>query len=127
MAIVEKRRMGNTMQSEALTLIGDVNGLDAIVVDEEVLTGGSIANAVQVVRDHGARDVTVCCTHPVFTDKAIERLRELNVKEVVTTNTLPIPPRRRLPNMTILSIAPLIGDVIQRVHEGRSVGEIFNE
>lgn len=127
MAIVEKRRLGNTMQSEALSLIGEVEGKTAIVVDEEILTGGSIRNAVQVVREHGARDVYVCCTHAAFTDKAMERLEDLDLREVIVTNTLPLPPERKLTNMTVLSIAPLVGEVIRRVHDGRSVGAIFNE
>lgn len=127
MAIVEKRRMGNTMQSEALSLIGEVTGKTTIVVDEEILTAGSIANAVQVVREHGAKDVYICCTHAAFTDAGVEKLRGLDVKEIITTNTLPIPPSRRLPNLVALSIAPLIGEVIRRVHEGKSVGEMFDE
>lgn len=127
MAIVEKRRLGNTMQSEALTLIGEVEGKTAIVVDEEILTGGSIRNAVQVVRDHGARDVYVCCTHAAFTEKAMDRLQDLDLREIIVTNTLPLPAERRLPNMTLLSIAPLVGEVIRRVHDGRSVGAMFNE
>lgn len=127
MAFVEKRRIGNTAQSEALTVIGDVDGRDVIIVDDEISTGGSVQNTIQVVKSHGARDIYVCCTHPVFAGPAIECLRALPIREIVTTNTLPLPPEKMLPNVRVLSIGPLLGEVIRRVHEGRSVGELFNE
>ncbi|MCS7179213.1 MAG: ribose-phosphate pyrophosphokinase [Anaerolineae bacterium] len=123
LAIVEKRRIAR--DTEALTLVGDVRGKDAIIVDDEVNTGGSIVHAVRIVRESGARDVYLCFAHAVLAPPAVERLRELNVQEIVTTNSIPIPPEKRLPNMTILSVAPLLGEVILRVHEGRSVGEVF--
>jgi len=127
LAFVEKRRRGNAESSEAVSVIGDVANKDVILVDDECDTGGSIANAVHTVKEHGARDVYVCFTHAVFSANAVERLAALPVKEYVTTNTLPIPPEKRLPNMTILSVAPLLGEVIKRAHEGRSVGALFNE
>jgi ribose-phosphate pyrophosphokinase len=127
MAFVEKRRTGNTSQSEALTVIGDVSGCDVIIVDDEISTAGSIQNTVQVVKDNGARDVYVCITHPVLVGPAIERLRPLPIKQIVATNTLPIPPEKMLPNIKVLSVGPLLGEVIRRVHDGRSVGEMFNE
>lgn len=127
MAFVEKRRMGNTAQSEALTVIGDVEGCNVIIVDDEISTGGSIQNTVKVVKENGALDVYVCATHGVLVGPAIERLRELPIKQLVTTNTLPISPAKMLPNIKVLSVGPLLGEVIRRVHEGRSVGEMFNE
>ena len=127
MAFVEKRREGNTAQSEALTVIGDVDGCDVIIVDDEISTAGSIQNTVKVVKEHGAHDVYVCATHPVLVGPAIERLRALPVKEIVMTNTLPISSEKMLPNMKVLSVGPLLGEVIRRVHEGRSVGDMFNE
>jgi ribose-phosphate pyrophosphokinase len=123
LALVEKRRVA--VDTEALTLVGDVEGCDVIIVDDEVDTGGSIANAVEVVRDHGARDIYLCFVHAVFSPPAVERLRSLQVKEIVTTNSIPIPPEKRLPNLTVLSVASLLGEVISRVHEGCSVGEMF--
>jgi ribose-phosphate pyrophosphokinase len=123
LAFVEKRRVA--VDTEALTLVGDVEGCDVIIVDDEVDTGGSIANAVEVVREHGARDVYLCFVHAVFSPPAVERLRSLQVKEIVTTNSIPIPPQKRLPNLTVLSVADLLGEVISRVHEGCSVGEMF--
>ena len=123
LALVEKRRVA--VDTEALTLVGDVEGCDAIIVDDEVDTGGSIANAVEVVREQGALDVYLCFVHAVFSPPAVERLRSLQIKEIVTTNSIPIPPQKRLPNLTVLSVADLLGEVISRVHEGCSVGEMF--
>jgi len=123
LALVEKRRVAD--DTEALTLVGDVDGHDVIVVDDEVDTGSSIANAVRVVQEHGARGVYLCFVHAVFSSRAVERLQALPVKELVTTNSIPIPPEKRLPNLTVLSVAELLGEVIRRVHEGRSVGEMF--
>lgn len=127
LAVVEKRRLFNTGQSEALTLIGDVQDRHVLIVDDEVLTGGTIANVVDTLRQEGARDVYLAFTHAIIAAKGVERLRGLNIKEIITTNTVPMPPERILPNMTILSVAPLLGEVILRAHEGRSVGELFNE
>lgn len=127
LAFVEKRRRGNLGSSEVLSVIGDVAGKDVILVDDECDTGGTLGNAVRVVKDSGARDVYMCFTHAVLTGTAIQTLSGLPVKEIVTTNTLPVPVDKRLPNMTVLSVGPLIGEVILRAHEGRSVGELFNE
>lgn len=127
MAFVEKRRAGNDSSSEALTVIGDVEGRNVVIVDDEISTAGSIQNTINTVVAHGALDVYVSATHPVFAPPAVERLRELPITELVTTNTLPLPPEKMMPNVKVLSVGPLLGEVIRRVHEGRSVGELFNE
>ena len=127
LAFVEKRRAGNDSGREALTLIGSVAGKDVLIVDDLVDTAGSVQQAVEVVRAHGARDVYLAFTHPVLSPPAIERLSQLDIKEIVTTDTLPITPEKRLPNLTVLSVPELLGEVIMRSHEGRSVGELFNE
>ena len=127
MAFIEKRRTGNDANAEAMTVIGDVNGKDVIIVDDEVDTAGSVGQAVNIVRDHGARDVYLSFVHPVLSGPAVDRLRKLELREIVTTNTIPVPPHKRLPSMTILSVSRLLGEVIRRAHEGRSVGEMFNE
>lgn len=127
MAFIEKRRTGNDANAQALTVIGDVDDKDVILVDDEVDTAGSMAQAVQIVKAHGARDVYLSFVHPVLSNPAVERLRNLPIKEIVTTNTVPIPPEKRLPNLRVLSVAHLLGEVIRRAHEGRSVGELFNE
>jgi len=129
-AFIEKRRSGNDAKAEALTLIGDVQGRDVIIVDDEVDTGGSIAQAVSVVRENGARNIYLAFIHPIFSNNAAERLAELDIKHILTTDTIPIPPEKMKPlegRVTILSIAPMLGEVIRRAHEGRSVGEMFNE
>ena len=101
-----------------------------IVVDDEVDTAGSISQAVTLVKEHGARNIYVFFVHSVFSDNAIERLAALPITEIVTTDTIPIPAKKREilgGKMTVLSVAPLLGEVIRRAHEGRSVGEMFNE
>lgn len=127
LAFVEKRRSDENKNARATTVIGDVSGKDVILVDDEVLTAGSMCEAVRIVKDHGARDVYLSFTHALLAPPASEELAEMPIKEIVTTNTIPVPPEKRLPNMTILSVAPLLGEVILRAHEGRSVGELFNE
>ena len=127
LAFVEKRRIGNKMDREALTLIGTVEGKDVIMVDDLVDTAGSIQEAVQLVKSKGAKNVYTAFVHPVLSDPATERLRRLPIKEIITTDTIPIPPEKMLSNMKILSVCELLGEVIIRSHEGRSVGELFNE
>ena len=127
LAFVEKRRVGNKNEREALTLIGNVAGKDVIIVDDLVDTAGSIQQAVQLVKAQGAKNVYVSFTHPVLSDPAIDRLRSLPIKEIVTTDTIPISSEKMLPNITVLSVSELLGEVILRSHEGRSVGELFNE
>ncbi len=127
MAFVEKRRTGNDANAFALTVIGDVQDRDVIIVDDEVDTAGSVSQAVEIVKAHGARDVYLSFVHAVLSPPAIERLRKLQLKEIVTTNTIPLPAEKMLPNLRVLSVAPLLGEVIKRAHEGRSVGEMFNE
>jgi ribose-phosphate pyrophosphokinase len=129
-AFIEKRRSGNYANAEALTLIGDVKDRDVIIVDDEVDTGGSIVQAVSVTKGNGARDVYVAFIHPIFSSNAVQRLAELPIKHIITTDTVTIPEQKMDPlngRITILSIAPLLGEVIRRAHEGRSVGEMFNE
>lgn len=127
LAFVEKRRIDNAERPEALALIGDVAGKNVLLVDDEVNTAGSIVNAVNVVREAGAKDVYFAFTHAFLSDKAFLRFDELGLKEIIFTNTLPIPDDKRLANMTVLSVAPLLSEVILRAHEGRSVGELFQE
>ncbi len=130
-AFIEKRRIGNTANNaEALTLIGEVEGHDVIIVDDEVDTGGSIAQAIKVVQNNGARDIYLAFIHPIFSKDAAEKLAELPIKHIITTDTVSIPPEKMKPlegRVTILSVAPMLGEVIRRAHEGRSVGEMFNE
>jgi ribose-phosphate pyrophosphokinase len=129
-AFIEKRRVANDAKAQALTIIGEVNNRDVILVDDEIDTGGSISQAVDLVKKNGARNVYVLCIHAIFSSNAVNRIAALPVTEFVTTDTVPIPPEKIIllkDRLTVLSIAPLIGEVILRAHEGRSVGEMFNE
>ncbi len=130
MAFVEKRRISNDSKAEAMTLIGDVSDRDVIIVDDEVDTGGSIGHAVNMVKQSGARDVYVSFVHPVLSLNAAEKLSALPVKQFITTDTLQIPPDKLAyfgDRIKILTIANLLGEVILRANQGRSVGEMFNE
>ena len=129
-AFIEKRRAVNDANAEALTLIGNVEGRDVIVVDDEVDTGGSISQAIHLVKDKGARDVYPVFVHAVLSQNAAQRLSMLPIKRIITTDTVPIPAEKLVyleDKITILSVSGLIGEVIRRAHEGRSVGEMFNE
>ena len=127
MAFIEKRRTGNDAKAQALTVIGDVAGKAVIIVDDEVDTAGSMRGAVNILKEAGAAEVYLCFTHPILSPPAIERLSGLPITEIITTNSVPIPSEKRLPNMTVLSVAPLLGEVMRRIHEGQSVGQMFNE
>jgi ribose-phosphate pyrophosphokinase len=129
-AFIEKRRAGNDANAEALTLIGNVKDRDIIIVDDEVDTGGSIVQAVNVAKENGARDVYLAFIHPILSANGAERLAALPIKQIITTDSSPIPPAKMeflKDKLTVLSVAPLLGEVILRAHQGRSVGEMFNE
>ena len=126
-ALVEKRRVDNKEQPEAMSLIGTVEGRNVLLVDDEVNTAGSVVNAVKVIRENGAKDVYLAFTHGFLTETSFKRLRALDLKQIFLTNTIPLKDEDVLPNMTILSVGGLLAEVIQRAHEGRSVGELFNE
>jgi ribose-phosphate pyrophosphokinase len=129
-AFIEKRRLGNDAKAEALTLIGNVKDRDVIIVDDEVDTGGSVTQAVNVVKQNGARDVYLVFVHAILSRNGAERLASLPIKHIVTTDSVPLSAEKKKfleSRLTILSIAPLLGEVIKRAHEGRSVGEMFNE
>ncbi len=125
MAFVEKRRTGP--QAQALSVIGDVRDRNAIIVDDEVDTAGSMTETVHILRENGVQDVYACFTHAILSPPAVERMRAAGFKEVVTTNTVPIPQQKQLPGLVVLSLAPFLAEVIRRVHEGASVGEYLNE
>ncbi|HEU5342842.1 MAG TPA: ribose-phosphate pyrophosphokinase [Ktedonobacterales bacterium] len=126
LAIVEKRRVANDGRSEAMSLIGSVEGRNALIVDDEIDTAGSLTQAAQVVRAHGAEDVYACASHGVLSGPAIERLRAAAFKEIILTDSVPLRAEKRLPNITTLSVAPLFAGAIERIHEERSVSELFD-
>lgn len=126
LAIVEKRRIGNEQRVEAVNIIGEVDGRTTLIVDDEVDTGGTLVATAQIVIRHGAQAVYASATHPILSGNAVQRIESAPIKEIVFTDTIPIPPEKRLPNMTVLSVAPLLGEAIRRIHTGQSVGALFN-
>ncbi len=126
LAVTEKRRLGNLERTEVMHIIGDVDGLRAVVVDDEIDTAGTLLETMDALLEAGAREVMACCTHAVLSGKAVERLEESPLKELVVTDTVPLPPEKRLPKITVLSVAPLLGEAIHRIHTGQSVGALFN-
>jgi len=127
LAIMEKRRIGNVDQTETLNVIGEVEGKVALTVDDEIDTAGSLVNTVATLIERGAREVYACATHPVFSGPAIQRIASSPVKEVVVTDSLPATGNKKTDKITVLSIAPLLGEAIHRIHTGQSIGAMFNQ
>ncbi|MBI4338714.1 MAG: ribose-phosphate pyrophosphokinase [Chloroflexi bacterium] len=125
LAIMEKRRMGNNDRIETLNVIGDVGGKTAIIVDDEIDTGGSLVSTAKVLEARGATELYACCTHGVLSAGAVDRVAASNLKELVITDTLPMADGKRHPKITVLSVAPLLGEAIHRIHSGLSVGAMF--
>ena len=113
-------------KAESKTVVGDVEGRVCVLIDDMIDTGGTIAGAVQILKDAGAKDVIIAATHAVFSDPAAQRLGECGAREVVVTNTLPIPEEKRFETLTVLSIAPLIARAIREVFEDGSVTSLFD-
>jgi ribose-phosphate pyrophosphokinase len=113
-------------QAVSKTVVGQVEGRTCVLIDDMIDTGGTIAGAVRVLKDAGAKDVIIAATHAVFSDPAAERLANCGAREVVVTNTLPIPAEKRFPTLTVLSIAPLLARAIKEVFEDGSVTSLFD-
>ena len=126
LAIIEKRRTGNDEQTEMMNVIGDVAGKVALTFDDEIDTGGSIINAAKTLTNHGVKEVFCCVTHPVLSRDAAARMAKSAFTEVVVTDTIPISSEKRTGKFTVLSVAPLLGEAIYRIHKGLSVGEMFD-
>ena len=125
LAIVEKRRIRNEQRAEAVNIIGEVKGRNALIVDDEVDTGSTLIATMDLLQQQGTTDIYACCTHPVLSGPAVERIEQSPMRELVVTDTIPLPVEKRLPKITVLSLAPLLGEAIQRIHTGQSVGELF--
>ena len=126
LAIIEKRRIGNNDQSESVTVIGDVRGHKAIIFDDEVDTGGSLVSAAETLLQHGATAVSAAVTHPVLSPLSQERLQDSAIDELVVSDSLPLAGKQfRGVQLTVVSVAPLLGEAIRRIHLNRSVGEMF--
>ena len=127
LAIMEKRRVGNLDRIETLNVIGEVEGKVALTVDDEIDTAGSLVNTVATLLERGAKEVYACCTHPVFSGPAIQRIASCPVKEVVVTYTIPVNGNKKLDKIIVLSIASLLGEAIHRIHTGLSIGAMFEQ
>ena len=125
LAIMEKRRFGNIDKTETLNVIGEVEGKVALTVDDEIDTAGSLINVINALKGRGATEVYACATHPVLSGPAIERIAASPVKEVVVTDTIPVSGKKKIDKVTVLPIAPLLGEAIHRIHTGLSVGAMF--
>jgi ribose-phosphate pyrophosphokinase len=125
LAIMEKRRIGNMDQIETLNIIGDVEGKVAFTIDDEIDTAGSLINTTTTLMEQGAKEVYAYCTHPIFTGPAIQRIASSLIKEVVVTDTVPVSDEKKLSKITVLPIAPLLGEAIHRIHTGKSIGALF--
>lgn len=125
LAIIEKRRIGNQDKSEVLNLIGSVDGRQVVIVDDEIDTAGSITQAAEVCMQNGASAVYASCIHPVLSGPAIERLAASPIREVVVTNSIAVPLAKRIDKITVLSVAALLGETIQRIHTGASVSATY--
>jgi len=123
LAICDKRRSSPT-ETEVMHLIGDVEGRNVLIVDDMISTGTSIADASRACKNHGAKNVYICATHPVFAGSAVDKLRRSPIKEVVVSDTIPLN-GKELPNLRVLSISNLLGEAIRRIHKSESVSSLF--
>jgi ribose-phosphate pyrophosphokinase len=126
LAIVEKRRVGNEDKSELMNIIGEVEGKTAVIIDDEIDTAGSLLEAVEALVAEGAVAIYSCATHGVFSGEALDRIDASPITEVIVTDTIALPPDASRDRVTVLSIAPLFGEAIKRIHRGESVGALFS-
>jgi len=125
LAIVDKRRV-NDKESEVMHIMGDVKGKHAVITDDMVATAGSLVEAVEAIKKEGARDVYAAVTHAVLCGPAIKRIEKSRLKELVVTDTIPVAKEKMLKNMKVLSVAPLLGEAIKRIHEEASISVLFS-
>jgi ribose-phosphate pyrophosphokinase len=126
LAIIEKRRIGNLDRAELMNVIGEVRGRRAVIVDDEIDTAGTLMETVRALEREGVNEIYACATHGVLSDPAVDRIRESSLREVVITDSIPLPPAKRLQKIRTLTVAPLIGEAIKRIHRGESVGALFS-
>ena len=125
-AIIEKKRPEPGV-AKVMNLIGNVEGKNCIIIDDIVDTAGSLVEGAKALEEFGAKSVTACVTHAVLTDPASERIRNSNIKELIVTNTIPLPENCNIPNITQLSVAPLLGEAIMRIFHEVSVSNLFDK
>jgi ribose-phosphate pyrophosphokinase len=130
LAIIEKRRSQDGKETTMYNVIGDVKGKNVIIADDEIDTAGTLTDAARFLRKAGAQQLIAAATHAVLSKPAAKRLSKSEISQLVVTDTVPISPKKceRIGDrLYVISVAPLLGDVIRRIHEGKSVGELFNE
>ncbi|HLG70872.1 MAG TPA: ribose-phosphate pyrophosphokinase [Chloroflexota bacterium] len=125
MAIISKTRPATDV-TEVIDMVGDVRGRCAIIVDDMISTGSTMIEAVEAVCQRGADEVYACATHPIFAGDAVELIHRSPLKGLITTNTIPVPRDRLNSKITLLTVAPLLANAIARIHDNRSVSELFN-
>jgi ribose-phosphate pyrophosphokinase len=126
LAIMDKRRHADDEKAEIQTVIGDIQGRDALIFDDEVLTGGSMMEAIRLLKDRGAQRIMAGCTHGVFSGNAIQRIDESPVEVFARTNTIPLPEGQTSPKIETVSVARLFGDAIKAIHHGESVSRLLD-
>lgn len=124
-AIIDKRRPEPNV-AEVMNIVGNIEGKTAIIIDDIIDTAGTITLAASALVEAGARDVYACCTHPVLSGPAISRIENSNIKELIVTNTILLPEEKLIDKIKVLSVAPIIGEAIIRVHEELSVSKLFD-
>src|SRR5205823_3171668 len=124
-AIVDKRRSSATVTKQANLIGASVEGKVTVIFDDMISTAGSVVGAAHVAKVNGAREVYACATHAVLCGPAVDRLRDAPLKQVVVTDTIPLPPEKQLPRIKVLSVAPLLADAIKRIHFNESVSKLF--
>ncbi|MBP2645537.1 MAG: prs [Firmicutes bacterium] len=124
-AIIEKRRPAPGV-AEVMNLIGNVEGKTAVIIDDIVDTAGSLTEGAKALQKYGAKEVYACCTHAVLSDPAVERVEASNIKELIVTNTIPLPSEKCTPKIKVLSVAPLFGEAIIRIFGDLSVSKLFD-
>lgn len=125
LAIMEKRRLGNNDRTETLNVIGNIENKLALIVDDEIDTAGSMMGVTKTLLERGAREVHACATHPIFSGPAVDRIANSPLRELLVTDTVPVKNGKLKDKITILPIAPLLGEAIRRIHTGQSVGAMF--
>ena len=126
LAIIEKRRVGNLDRAELMNVIGEVRGKRAIIVDDEIDTAGTLIEIVRALEREGVSEIYACATHGVLSADAVDRIRDSSLRELILTDSIPLPPSKRIGKIKTFSIAPLIGEAIKRIHRGESVGALFS-
>ena len=126
LAVIEKRREANLDRAELMNVIGEVRGRQAIIVDDEIDTAGTLMQIVTALEGEGVTEMYACATHAVLSSPAVEKIRDSSLAEVVVTDTIPLLAAKRIARIKVISMAPLIGEAIRRIHEGESVGALFS-